>query len=101
MTNQWQFDVAPDEVVVTTTYVTKRKMPVLYVSHEIDDEEGVLWQFHCGNGDFSASVLQLVRLDELIELDAGLLQIAKLPVGHCAKRKSINAMWSIEKDDSN
>jgi hypothetical protein len=94
----WPFDISPDTVVVTTTYVTRERNPILYVTHERDEEEGVIWQFHCGNGDYSSDVVQLVRLDEILELDGSIAELAGLPLGFCAKRSSARDRWVIEKE---
>ena len=94
--DEWPFDVAPDSVVVTSSYVTREHMPVLYVTHEEDPEEGVLWQFHCGNADYSPDVLRLVRLDELLALEGDLIEVAKLPLGFRALRSSKDAPWVFE-----
>jgi hypothetical protein len=96
----WPFDVSPDTMVVTTTYVTRERKDVLYVTHEFDRAEGIIWQFHCGNGLYSPDVLQLVRLDEILVIDPGLLSIAKLPVGYSAKRATRLAPWETEKEGS-
>lgn len=94
----WPFDVTPDSVVVTTTYVTRDRNPILYVTHERDDEEGVIWQFHCGNGDYSPGVVQLVRLDEIIEIDPGMHELATLPLGFCARRVSQADEWIMTRE---
>ncbi len=65
--NPWPFDVEPGTLVLTTTYVMTHREPILFVSHDEDPEEGPVWQFHCGNGDYSGEVLMLVRLDEVLE----------------------------------
>jgi hypothetical protein len=91
----WPFDVPPDAAVVTTSYVTKRGLPILEVSHEWDDEEGVTWQFHCGNGDYDPAVIQLVRLDEILRVDPALMALASLPLGASARRNSSDGQWII------
>lgn len=93
----WPFDISPDTAVVTTTYVTQKKKPILYVTHEYDKEEGFIWQFHCGNGDYDPSVLQLIRLDEILEIDNGIRELASLPLGFCAKRNSVVAQWELQR----
>jgi hypothetical protein len=92
----WLFDVPPDTAVVTTSYVTKDRQPILYVTHEYDEDEGVIWQFHCGNGDYDPGVLQLVRLDEILEMDGSIAELAGLPPGFCAKRPSAEDKWTTE-----
>jgi hypothetical protein len=89
----WNFDIAPDAVVVTTRYVTEQGLPVLYVTHEHDPEEGIVWQFHAGNGDYSSAVLQLVRLDEILAIDPNLSCLWSLPVGQTAARESAANEW--------
>ena len=74
-------------------------MPILYVTHEQDDEEGIIWQFHCGNEDYSTGVIQLVRLDEIIAIDPGVRKLAALPLGSCARRASKADEWTIKRDD--
>jgi hypothetical protein len=65
----WSFDVPPNAAVVTTTYVTRERLPILLVSHEADEDGGISWQFHCGNGDDSPSALQFVGLETILQLD--------------------------------
>ena len=89
------FDLSDDSMVVTSAYVTERQMPVLEVTHE-EDDEGPLWQFHCGNGDFSPSLLRLVRLDTVMRLDPTLLTISELASGMRATRPDIDSDWTIE-----
>lgn len=92
------FDVSPDTAVVTTTYVTRERKPILYVTHDYDAEEGIIWQFHCGNGDYGPNAMQLVRLDEILEIDSGIKELAGLPLGHCATRSSFTDNWIVQKD---
>jgi len=91
------FDLPPETVVVTTKYVTKEGAPILEVTHEYDEEEGHIWQFHCGNGDYGDSVLQLVRLDEILEIDPSLHVVADLPAGCLASRTKRRPTWKITK----
>jgi len=93
----WPFDIGPDTAVVTTTYITRAGAPVLEVTHEHDDEEGAIWQFHCRNGDYEESVIQLVRLDEILEIDPTLYEVAKLPLGFSANRDVRSGTWKIAK----
>ena len=89
------FELSDDNAVVTSAYVTEQQMPVLEVFHE-EDDDGPLWQFHCGNGDFSPLLLRLVRLDTIMRLDPTLLTISGLPAGMRAVRKDIESEWIIE-----
>ncbi|MBK9260811.1 MAG: hypothetical protein IPM54_13455 [Polyangiaceae bacterium] len=93
----WPFDIPPDAAVVTTKYVTHEGAPVLEVTHEYDEEEGAIWQFHCGNGDYHELVLQLVRLDEILAMDRTLCELAHLPIGFSATRSHLGDNWMIAK----
>ena len=93
MGGDWPFDVPPGAAVVTTTYVTQRGEPIRFVTHERDADEGIIWQFHCGNNDYSGEVLQLVRLDEVLAIDPSIRSLAKLPIGWCARRTSSSDAW--------
>jgi len=86
-------DLSNDTMVVTSSYVTVDRLPILYVSYEYDEEEGHIWQFHCGNGDYSMERMQLVRLDTILALDASLFAIGDLPSGFCATRTSVGMAW--------
>jgi hypothetical protein len=92
------FNISLDASVVTSTYVTKDLMPILYVSHEDDDEGGSLWQFHCGNDDYDMAKMQLVRLDTILSIDKTLIDVATLPKGYSAKRDSKDAKWKFYKE---
>lgn len=90
------FPIALETAVVTSDYVTKKGMPVLCAWREADDEEGEIWQFHCGNDDYSMEHLQLVRLETILRLDDTLSTLSQLPLGYCATRESVGAEWRIE-----
>ena len=94
----WPFDVPPGEAVVTTSYVTGGHEPVCIVTHEADEESGIIWQFHSGNGDYRPEVLQLVRLDEILGLDPSLRALANLPLGHRAERAKQTDQWKVSVD---
>src|SRR5271166_4980434 len=95
----WKFDVPPDSTVVTTSYVTQERMPIVYVSHAHDPEEGIIWQCHCGNGDYDPSVLRLVRFDEILRLEPRVGELARLPVGYKATRAGTNDAWVVSPED--
>ena len=67
--------------------------------NEYDDEDGEdICQFHCGNGDYAESQIQLVKLSTIIGLDPMIHEIADLPVGYCAKRESVSKQWIYEQE---
>jgi hypothetical protein len=95
------FPISSEEPVITTSYVTDDRLPILYVSHDRDDdaESGGSWQFHCGNNDYSESRLRLVGLGTILLLDPSLRQLADLPIGYGAHRVATNAPWEYRKEE--
>jgi hypothetical protein len=89
------FPITHDTMVVTSIFVTKEGMPILEVSREHDGEGGCLWQFHCGNGDYSMDKMQLVRLDTILMIDPSVNQIADLEIGKTAHRKTLQSPWIV------
>lgn len=70
-------------------------MPILVVWHEQGEDGDDLWQFHCGNGDYDPSKLQLVGLGEVVSLDPTIMDVAHLAVGQAARRAAIDQPWTI------
>jgi hypothetical protein len=91
------FSIPPETMVVTSTYVTHERMPILVVTHELDEEGMPLWQFHCGNGDYDLARMQLVRLDTILRIDPTIQSVAALPIGHVARRASPRDDWTFLK----
>lgn len=83
------FTIASDTEVLTSTYVIKDMQPVLHVRHSMCGE----WQFHCGNGDFSAKNIMLVSLSNLLECDSTLDSIFDLPFNRSATRRFVGDEW--------
>lgn len=83
-------------MVVTSTYVMQEGMPILYVSNDDDGEGGLVWQFHCDNGDYRMEKMLLVRLETVLNIDPGLFKIC-LDVGEEARREDVDSEWIISK----
>src|SRR4051812_3845332 len=92
------FNISKDTMVVTSKYVTEEGFPILCVSHQQDPEEGDIWQFHSGNGDYDMAKMQLVRLGTILALDPTLLDLGSLPPGFEARRESQSANWEIGRE---
>jgi hypothetical protein len=90
-----EFGISDDTAVVTSIYVTKDGMPIIEVTHQDDEEGGHLWQFHAGNGDYSADKLQLVRLSTILRIDPSLKDISHLKLGMTARREAVGEEWRI------
>jgi hypothetical protein len=91
--SKFSFGIAENTAVVTSTYVVNENMPILYVSHEYDDEEGEIWQFHCGNDDYDMNKMLLVSLGDVLSLDGSLSELADLPLNKVARRKHVGDEW--------
>lgn len=91
--NEKAFDISDDSAVVTSTYVVNEKLPILYVSHEFDEEDGSNWQFHCGNEDYDMSKMLLVSLKNILKIDESISGVSNLPIGYVARRKFIGDRW--------
>jgi len=87
------FNIPPETMVVTSTYVTESHLPILEVNHEDDEEGGGRGQFHCGNGDYSMERMQLVRLDTILAIDPSISDACCLEMGCTAKRSGGDAPW--------
>lgn len=96
--NDFMFGIPSNTAVVTSSYVVNDKLPVLYVSHEYDEEEGDIWQFHCGNDDYDMSKMLLISLGDILTIDSSLVELANLPVNSIAKRNSIDDQWVISSE---
>jgi hypothetical protein len=90
-----KFSTSDDTMVLTSSYITDDKMPILEVSHEDDEGGGSLWQFHCGNGDYDMSKMLLVRLDTIIALDPEIVNILNISMGQTATRATKSSKWQI------
>jgi hypothetical protein len=86
----WPFDDPPNVAVITSKSVILRRQPVMLVTH--DDGDGV-WQFLPREGAGHVKDAAVVGLREMMERDATLAELADLPVGCRAWRKSPDAPW--------
>jgi hypothetical protein len=89
-------EVPPNTPVVTSTFVTADSLPILEAHRDYDEEEGDIWQFHAGNGDYSRSKLQLVSAAQILKRDPGLATKPRLLRGWSATRKSTSDPWILK-----
>ena len=87
--SSWRFEDPPNVAVVTTQSVVRRGNPILLVTH--DDDDGS-WQFHSGEGA-NVNEAMVVALEEIIQLDPSVEQLADLPCGWVATRATFNSEW--------
>jgi hypothetical protein len=74
--------------VFTTRQVLEREEPILRVTHDTDDYG---WQFL--GSEARAEDAKIISLEEAVELDRSVLQVADLPVGWHAWRASVEEPW--------
>ncbi len=76
--------------VFTTKQVVFNGSPILFVSHDADDD----WQFF-GKENTTEKDAAVLLLKEVIEIDPSISKILDIPKGTEAKRPSKNAEWVI------
>lgn len=91
--NNFSFGIPENTAVVTSTYVIYEHMPIMYVSHEYDEEEGGIWQFHCGNDDYDLGKMLLVSIGDMLNMDESLIALSDLPINCVARREFIGDKW--------
>lgn len=64
--------------------------PILLVSHDADDHS---WQF-IGSSDASMTDAMLVALEDVVELDSTVLEVADLEPGWQAIRATVGGVWT-------
>jgi hypothetical protein len=77
---------------VITTAPVLAGAPILMVSHDADDGG---WQFLCGTTTDPTDG-RIVHLEDIVAMDATVTQLADLPLGWVAFRKSAGGEWTRE-----
>jgi hypothetical protein len=90
----WKFLDPQNVAVLTTRKVVSENQPILHVYH--DDDDG-MWQFHTG-ADVNEEDARIVALSEIVKRDPSIFDLADLPMGWVATRKSQNDDWQRLKD---
>ncbi len=89
-----KFSEPDNTAVFTTTFVGKHNCPITYVTHEKEDGA---WQFFSDdNFDNYEDVAMVLSLGEIIKIDSSILELANMPVGQHAVRKSKDHPWTIK-----
>lgn len=91
----WPFSDPKNLSVITPKQIVYDGDPILHVSHDIDDEG---WQF-LGWGDAIEKDAMVVALSEMVEIDPSIIELADLPLGWHAWRKSQQEPWQRSKED--
>ena len=93
--------VFPDSLntaVFTTKFVVHDRKEITYISHDFEDGA---WEFYSDdNFDNYEDIVLILSLDEIIQLDISLLEVADLPLGFVATRRSKADDWTITKNET-
>jgi hypothetical protein len=89
MSNCWLFTDPRNLAVITLRQILDRERPILYVSHEADDEG---WQFLTGEA-VTPDEARVVGLGTIAKLDPSVFALADLPLGWKAWRLTVNDPW--------
>jgi hypothetical protein len=83
--------------VFTTKFVISDNKEITYVTHDADDGA---WQFFSEDKfeDYE-EVAKIVGLGQIIKRDESILELADMPVGYYAFRKSKKDKWVIKKQE--
>jgi hypothetical protein len=90
MDTPWPFDQPRNCAALTMRQVLDGLEPILLVSHDEDDHG---WQF-IGTSDALAADGRVVCLDEIVQLDPTVLDVADLPPGWQAVREFVGGQWT-------
>lgn len=85
---EWPFDQTPNTAAITVRSILEGA-PVLYVSHDADDDG---WQFLDGRPS-DVDEGRVIGMHEVLSIDPSLRSIADLPPGWIAWRKSPADGW--------
>ena len=89
------FKEAGNTAVFTTKFVLFDNKEITTVYHDEDDGA---WQFFSDDHfDNYEDVAKIACLDEIVEMDETILELAEMPAGYYAFRKSKIDKWTIQK----
>lgn len=88
-----QFDDDLNTAVITTKYILDGSSPILFVFHFNDG----YWQFSAHVTDLPDEDYKIVSLEEIIDLDITVLEVADLPYNAKASRIDRESPWKIDR----
>lgn len=91
---KWKFDQTPNTAAITTKQVLENKLPIVNVVHYKDDHS---WGFFCGTTN-DTNDGRVISMQEALELDDSLNEIAHLKPGMKAYRKTTSSPWKTTKE---
>jgi len=90
ITTDWPFTDPRNVAVFTSSQVVRLRRPILYVSHDVDDGA---WQFLTGAERVSTGDAMIVALENMVDHDPSICELADLPCGWSAERDGIGSPW--------
>jgi len=97
--SEWKFSDPPNVAVFVDRSIFKQDDWIAYVVHEADDDdnyndEGGSWQFHSSEKqNRDEREIMLVSLQNVVQRDESILELADLPEGWHAWRSSKSSPW--------
>lgn len=89
------FKDSTNTAVITLKKIINRKEFIGYITHDIKDRS---WQFlDKKNTIKNINESAVVSLQEIIDIDSSILEIADLPLGWCAWRDTASLSWQKSK----
>lgn len=89
------FEDSLNTAVFTTSFVVRDKKEITFVTHDIEDGA---WEFFSNDiFDDYQDVAMLISLEEMIDIDDTILNIADLALGYKATRQTRKDDWTITK----
>ncbi len=92
MTKDWPFSDPPNLAVITIKQIINQRVPILHVTHDRDDAG---WQF-LGWEQPREEDAVIVALQEIYDRDSTIGELADLPLGWHAWRRTQTQAWQRE-----
>ena len=89
--DDWPFDQPPNCAVISLHSIVFQGAPILHVVHDAEDHG---WQF-LGAEAATMKDAVVISLEEAVQLDPSVLQVADIPAGWHAWRRSAASPWSL------
>ena len=89
MKSDWKFDQPTNAEAVTSVHITQQNKPILLVSHYSEDHD---WAFLPG-GPITMEETQLITMEQIVDIDPTVMEIASLDPGWSAERKAVGEEW--------
>lgn len=88
--SDFKFRDSEDKAVFTCHHVTNKKRPILFVTHDNNED----WQFLCGQNDHIEESAKIISMKNAVELDNTLNELFDMPIGVGAERNGVGEKWN-------